>query len=428
MAAGADGEQLRVPVLAERLTADARPVELGELRVHTRVDEVEETVRRAVERDELDVERVPVNRPLEAPVAQRTEGEWLVIPVMEEVLVVRTQLMLKEELRVRTRRVTAEQEVRQTVRRGRVELEDATRDGVRGLPEPVPAPTAAPDPDPPAGASPPAGPAPPHTRDDRNPGAAPARRPPREDPTMTTTNDTSGRPAPVGVVGVHQAPRTTDAEIPEAYNLGRDRVRFGPVVAGLLTALTTLLLLGLLGVAIGLTAVERRRRRGPRRRGGGHRPLLRPLGRPDRAARLRARRLRRRAHGGRVRPPLGGAQRGPGVHAGGAPDAVAGRAGAGLRHRRAGRLRRGPERRPGPGAGRRPGRRRSGPGRGAAGPAGRRGAGRGGGAERRLGHPAGRRRWPWARAGWAAGWAPGASWRWRPRRPPRRSTTRRATA
>ena len=73
---------------------------------------------------------------------------------------------------------------------------------------------------------------------------------------MTTTNDTRGRPDPVGVVSVHQAPRTTDTEIPEAYNLGRDRVRFGPIVAGLLTALTSLLLLGLLGVAIGLTAVD----------------------------------------------------------------------------------------------------------------------------------------------------------------------------
>ena len=134
--AGAGGGQLRVPVLAERLTAEARPIELGELRVHTRVDVVEETVRRAVERDELDVERVPVNRPLDAPVAQRTEGEWLVIPVMEEVLVVRKQLVLKEELRIRTRRVTEEQEVRETVRRGRVELEDATRDGVRDLPAP----------------------------------------------------------------------------------------------------------------------------------------------------------------------------------------------------------------------------------------------------------------------------------------------------
>ena len=135
--AGADGQQLRLPVLAERLTAEARPVELGELRVHTRVDEVEETVRQAVERDELDVERVPVNRPLEAPVAQRTEGEWLVIPVMEEVLVVRKQLDAQGgAARSARRRVTAEQEVRETVRRERVELEDATRVGVPGLPGP----------------------------------------------------------------------------------------------------------------------------------------------------------------------------------------------------------------------------------------------------------------------------------------------------
>jgi hypothetical protein len=42
----------------------------------------------------------------------------------------------------------------------------------------------------------------------------------------------------------------------EATAPGRDRVRFGPVVAGLLTALTTLLLLGLLGVALGLSGVD----------------------------------------------------------------------------------------------------------------------------------------------------------------------------
>jgi uncharacterized protein (TIGR02271 family) len=130
----ADGQALRVPILAERLHAGVQPVDLGELRVHKRVETAEETVRQAVARDELDVERVPVNRPLAAPVGQRTEGEWLVIPVLEEVLVVRTQLMLKEEVRIRTRRVTAEQTVRETVRRERVELEDATRDGVRGLP------------------------------------------------------------------------------------------------------------------------------------------------------------------------------------------------------------------------------------------------------------------------------------------------------
>ena len=47
-----------------------------------------------------------------------------------------------------------------------------------------------------------------------------------------------------------------DVEIPRALNLARDRVRWGPIVAGLVTALTSLLLLGLLGLAVGLTVVN----------------------------------------------------------------------------------------------------------------------------------------------------------------------------
>ena len=47
-----------------------------------------------------------------------------------------------------------------------------------------------------------------------------------------------------------------DVKIPEALNFTRDRVRWGPIIAGLATALTTLLMLSLLGLAIGLTVVN----------------------------------------------------------------------------------------------------------------------------------------------------------------------------
>jgi len=54
--------------------------------------------------------------------------------------------------------------------------------------------------------------------------------------------------------------RDTDQEhavkIPEALNFTRDRVRWGPIVAGLATALTSLLMLSLLGLAVGLTVVN----------------------------------------------------------------------------------------------------------------------------------------------------------------------------
>ena len=53
--------------------------------------------------------------------------------------------------------------------------------------------------------------------------------------------------------------RTTgerEVDIPETYALDRDRVRWPAVFAGLLTALTVLIALGVLGIAVGLTAVN----------------------------------------------------------------------------------------------------------------------------------------------------------------------------
>jgi len=55
---------------------------------------------------------------------------------------------------------------------------------------------------------------------------------------------------------VRHVEETREHELPDAFNLRRDRVHWGPIVAGLLTALTTLLLLSLLGVAVGLTTVN----------------------------------------------------------------------------------------------------------------------------------------------------------------------------
>ncbi len=47
-----------------------------------------------------------------------------------------------------------------------------------------------------------------------------------------------------------------ELDIPESYALDRDRVRWPAVFAGLLTALTMLITLGVLGLAVGLTSVD----------------------------------------------------------------------------------------------------------------------------------------------------------------------------
>ena len=139
-------ETVRVPIHEERLHTTIEPVDLGELRVHKTVEHVPETVTRTVERDELEIERVPLDRLLDQPVAPWQDGEWLVVPIMEEVLVVTKQLVLTEEVRIRTKRVTEEQEVYEVLRRERVSIEDATAHGVPGPidAQPVRRPDAAP--------------------------------------------------------------------------------------------------------------------------------------------------------------------------------------------------------------------------------------------------------------------------------------------
>ena len=123
------GGALHVPIVEERLNVQTRPVELGELLIHKRVETTEAVSQVAVRHDEVEIERVARHEVLNEPREPRHEGEWLVIPVMKEVLVVEKRLVLTEEIRVRRRDVHATREVRETVRREIVELEDTTPDG-----------------------------------------------------------------------------------------------------------------------------------------------------------------------------------------------------------------------------------------------------------------------------------------------------------
>ena len=59
--------------------------------------------------DDYDIEHVPVGRIIDAPVTQRQEGETLVLPVVEEVLVYRRKLYLREEIRITRRKKTVDE-------------------------------------------------------------------------------------------------------------------------------------------------------------------------------------------------------------------------------------------------------------------------------------------------------------------------------
>ena len=93
-----------IPLTEERLRVGKREVERGRVVVRKRVETREELAEAVLQREELSVERVPLGVPVDAPPPVREEGDVLIVPVLEERLVVRTRLVLKEELRVTRRR------------------------------------------------------------------------------------------------------------------------------------------------------------------------------------------------------------------------------------------------------------------------------------------------------------------------------------
>jgi uncharacterized protein (TIGR02271 family) len=114
---GVSGSPLVVPVIEETLDVHTTPVETGRIRLRKVVHEWEETVDPPLLHDEVVVERVPINRVVEGPVSVRSEEDTLVIPLLEEVLVVEKRLLLKEEIRITKRRVETHAPQRVTLRR-----------------------------------------------------------------------------------------------------------------------------------------------------------------------------------------------------------------------------------------------------------------------------------------------------------------------
>ena len=116
-----------IPLVEEELRVDKRQVVTGRVQVKTVVDSFEKLARATLEGEEVEVTRVPVNTELATAPTQRTEGDVLIIPIVEEVLFVEKRLVLKEELHIRRRSTREDVEVPVTLRkqRGMVERNPA---------------------------------------------------------------------------------------------------------------------------------------------------------------------------------------------------------------------------------------------------------------------------------------------------------------
>lgn len=115
-----------VALAEDEISIGKRQVVTGRVRLRTVTDVAEELVREDLQGVRAEIERVPIDRVLDAgesPPVPRTEGDVTIVPVVEEVLVVEKRLRVKEEVRLVLRPTSDSIEVPVTVRKQRAVIE-----------------------------------------------------------------------------------------------------------------------------------------------------------------------------------------------------------------------------------------------------------------------------------------------------------------
>jgi uncharacterized protein (TIGR02271 family) len=125
----AAGGRVVIPVVSEEVAVGKREVEAGRVRITKLVREEQQTVDQPVFAEEVVVERVAINRVVDGPVEVRHEGDTMIVPLLEEVLVVEKRLMLREEVRISKRRNETHRAQTVTLRKEDVKVERLEGEG-----------------------------------------------------------------------------------------------------------------------------------------------------------------------------------------------------------------------------------------------------------------------------------------------------------
>jgi len=132
--ADTEATDVRVPVREEELIVGKQQNEIGRVHLHKDVVEEQESVTEPVTREEVRVERVPVQGQYSGDIdADAFTEKDIDVPVMGEQLVSGKRTVVNEEVRLSKQPVTEEQEVTDTVRKERVVVDGA--DQVSGADE-----------------------------------------------------------------------------------------------------------------------------------------------------------------------------------------------------------------------------------------------------------------------------------------------------
>lgn len=99
-------------VFEEQAQVDKKVIEKGTVRIVKKVNTEDETINVDLKTEEIKVERITVNKYVDAPPSVRYEGNTTIIPVIKEVAVVEKKLLLVEEIYItKTINITGEEKI-----------------------------------------------------------------------------------------------------------------------------------------------------------------------------------------------------------------------------------------------------------------------------------------------------------------------------
>jgi uncharacterized protein (TIGR02271 family) len=127
-------EELAIPVIEEELVVDKRTLPIGAVEVRKHILERTETIDMPLLKEEVDIRRVVINQEIDRIPPTREEGDAIIIPVVEEQIVISKRLVLKEELHL-TRHRSVRRATEQVVLRR--EEPEVTRFDSEGRPVPA---------------------------------------------------------------------------------------------------------------------------------------------------------------------------------------------------------------------------------------------------------------------------------------------------
>ena len=127
-------KQNTIPVVHEKVRVGKKIVESGKVYIHKKVREELEDVSVPVAHEEIEIERVAVNKYVDAAPPVRNDGNITIIPVIKEVLVIEKKLLLVEEVHITKHVVEETEEHTIPLRKEELEVEHYTRNPAKDLP------------------------------------------------------------------------------------------------------------------------------------------------------------------------------------------------------------------------------------------------------------------------------------------------------